>query len=803
MSTSDSSVDTLQQEALRLLQRQIDLIEKMLRVKHLIVPQKNSEEMQSFSPRSARDDIEVLREEIQKLESLVLVVAVVGTMKAGKSTAINAIVGTEVLPTRNRPMTAVPTLIKHKSNAHNPVLRFEKNSPVNDLLVRLRARLEHQIDDVAGEMDRDRHYADLVSSIGEGKQFKTRYEGAGEIAAFLWDLNDLVRISRKLDEEFPFDSYDSMDDFPTIEIDFEHVDGPGGHGTLCLLDTPGPNESQQPHLHGVLREQLKKASAVVVVLDYTQILSDADRVLREEIRKVASTLDNRTFAMVNKFDQRGEKDDSESKLRDRVHQDLLPGSISKDHIYPVSAMQAYLSHRAKNELRRRGKLPDVTDESWVEDFGRQAFGTGWMRLIGKPEEIGDAANELWKSSKFDPFIRDVIWRAHNDVAVMAVEAASAKLSHYGEQMSNFLSIRRSTAEKDSEVLEKKIQPLRTQADRIERERKDALNQADLLMREIAGKMERVCQEVKGRLSKEIDDFFELRMTLSEEEEGKKAAEKGRHRGFLDWLKEVMGDSPKVHSTGSTVSTIEIRSRSDFDKLLSNLEDSFKRIKTAFENDLREASVKAVRDHIPKIEKLLLGKARLIAAELNDSLSVDFGIRVTLPNEEWGISALALEGIDAAISEVEYEEERKRRKGGLWGWFCERFGTTDWGWESYSVQQTKRVINIEKLKSTMERNASSFLDTASRYVDEHIGNPLRGDIQVYCEELESKVRRLLGDLKQAIQDQELEREQRRRLGRNVKKLLDAVKTIVTDCDGLETDLHALRREQRIEVQNDAE
>lgn len=39
--------------------------------------------------------------------------AVVGTMKAGKSTTINAIVGQEILPNRNRPMTSVPTLIRH------------------------------------------------------------------------------------------------------------------------------------------------------------------------------------------------------------------------------------------------------------------------------------------------------------------------------------------------------------------------------------------------------------------------------------------------------------------------------------------------------------------------------------------------------------------------------------------------------------------------------------------------------------------------------------------------------------------
>ena len=109
------SVDTLRKQAERLLSHQISLIEVLSKVENLIVSGRDDREKQSFTSESALEDIEVLEDEIRKLEQLHLVVAVVGTMKAGKSTTINAIVGTEVLPARNRPMTAVPTLIRHKA----------------------------------------------------------------------------------------------------------------------------------------------------------------------------------------------------------------------------------------------------------------------------------------------------------------------------------------------------------------------------------------------------------------------------------------------------------------------------------------------------------------------------------------------------------------------------------------------------------------------------------------------------------------------------------------------------------------
>ncbi len=71
-----------------------------------------------------------------------MVLAVVGTMKAGKSTTINAIVGREILPNRNRPMTALPTLIEHKRGQKTPVLHFEKRQPIEELAARLRKKIE-------------------------------------------------------------------------------------------------------------------------------------------------------------------------------------------------------------------------------------------------------------------------------------------------------------------------------------------------------------------------------------------------------------------------------------------------------------------------------------------------------------------------------------------------------------------------------------------------------------------------------------------------------------------------------------
>lgn len=93
-------IDILQKAEQRILPKRADLEDD--KAKESVLTIEKSGELQ-----------QILNNEITKLQNFDVVLAVVGTMKAGKSTTINAIVGREILPNRNRPMTALPTLICH------------------------------------------------------------------------------------------------------------------------------------------------------------------------------------------------------------------------------------------------------------------------------------------------------------------------------------------------------------------------------------------------------------------------------------------------------------------------------------------------------------------------------------------------------------------------------------------------------------------------------------------------------------------------------------------------------------------
>lgn len=88
--------------------------------------------------------------------------------------------------------------------------------------------------------------------------------------------------------EFPFDEYAEVQKLPVIDVEFSHLVGMDAcQGTLTLLDTPGPNEAGQPQMEVMMRDQLQKASAVLAVMDYTQMNSKADEDVRKELNAIA------------------------------------------------------------------------------------------------------------------------------------------------------------------------------------------------------------------------------------------------------------------------------------------------------------------------------------------------------------------------------------------------------------------------------------------------------------------------------------------------------------------------------------
>ncbi|HBY77632.1 MAG TPA: dynamin, partial [Cyanobacteria bacterium UBA11148] len=104
-------IEATRNEVLRLIDNQSELLDGLLNIPNLLI--EISRDKQGIDSQKVKNWQSVLNNEKKKVENLEMVLAVVGIMKAGKSTTINAISGSEILPNRNQPMTTLPTLIRH------------------------------------------------------------------------------------------------------------------------------------------------------------------------------------------------------------------------------------------------------------------------------------------------------------------------------------------------------------------------------------------------------------------------------------------------------------------------------------------------------------------------------------------------------------------------------------------------------------------------------------------------------------------------------------------------------------------
>lgn len=306
----EKNIALLCDEADRLLQLNINLLRQMVEEPDVLSDSKNENRL-LFDKQKALKRIEELEGEQIKTARREMVLAVVGTMKAGKSTTINAIVGQEILPNRNRPMTSVPTLIRHVPGKTEPVLHLEHIQPVRNLLITLQEKLATPAgQQVAQTLQQTGDTRELLDILTDDGWLKNEYHGEEEIFTGLASLNDLVRLAAAMGTEFPFDEYAEVQKLPVIDVEFSHLVGMDAcQGTLTLLDTPGPNEAGQPQMEVMMRDQLQKASAVLAVMDYTQMNSKADEDVRKELNAIADVSAGRLFVLVNKFDEKDRNGD--------------------------------------------------------------------------------------------------------------------------------------------------------------------------------------------------------------------------------------------------------------------------------------------------------------------------------------------------------------------------------------------------------------------------------------------------------------------------------------------------------------
>ncbi|EOW3951168.1 TPA: dGTPase, partial [Escherichia coli] len=709
---------------------------------------------------------------------------------------INAIVGQEILPNRNRPMTSVPTLIRHVPGKTEPVLHLEHIQPVRNLLITLQEKLATPAgQQVAQTLQQTGDTRELLDILTDDGWLKNEYHGEEEIFTGLASLNDLVRLAAAMGSEFPFDEYAEVQKLPVIDVEFSHLVGMDEcQGTLTLLDTPGPNEAGQPQMEVMMRDQLQKASAVLAVMDYTQMNSKADEEVRKELNAIADVSVGRLFVLVNKFDEKDRNGDGADAVCQKVpamlNSDVLPAS----RVYPGSSRQAYLANRALHELRKNGTLP--VDEAWVDDFVREAFGRMKKDYVCKDSELAtEGATDLWEGSLIDQLITEVILSSHSRAAALAVDSAAAKLMQNAENISEYLSLRHQGLMQSIQSLQAHITSLLEDIREIADCQEQVTADVRMAMEEIDARTRELLTGVCTSLEEELNDYFRSgkrkEQQMLEEENSAQPRERNAFAFFLD-----------IFGTGNQHDRMR-----DFDPDSPEIKFSDRRealeLMTQIESTVTSLHREAEAQFRPELEKIVSGietgfrgtalyATENIAGRINTRLEDEgFTVKISFPAVSQLQTRLAVKTNLSALMEERTETvTRRRRQSGLWGKICGAFGTSDWGWETYKEDVSRSVININTVRKEVMSLTRAYFGELQASIEQDINQPVRQEIDAFFCAFREKVEQLRNTLIQSSEDHKRDQQAQERLTRRLQALNERVPELITDSKALREELETM-------------
>lgn len=423
-------------------------------------------------------DVEILSA-FQHAKSSDFEVCVVATMSAGKSTLINSMLGTKLMPSKQEACTAIITRIKDTEGTG--AWQAEVYNKDN--------RLIETHEDLTYEAMERLNSDENVSVI------KT----AGDI---------------------PFVSSEDV--------------------SLVLIDTPGPNNSRDPEHKKVQSEFLNKSSkSLVLYIMEGTFGSDDDNAL---LQRVADSMKvggkqskDRFIFVVNKMDDRRKEDGDTIQTLDRIRAYLKGHGITNSNLFPAAALPALNIRLTKNGADIDEDTLDET-EMKVRKLNRNDS-LHFENYASLPASIrGDINMKLADAKEKD----DADAEALIHTGVVSIEAAirqyvqkyakTAKIKnivdtfmHKLDEVGCFEKTKQELAknQKDSERIASQIETIRKKVDDVKSAQKfkDAVDDAVVKVSDDAKDIiDGIVQKYQAKIRQKIDNLRDQELSMDEVED---------------------------------------------------------------------------------------------------------------------------------------------------------------------------------------------------------------------------------------------------------------------------------------------
>ena len=389
-----------------------DLTEKNNELRTDLIQVKNVlNEYKSKMTFSANDGLlDIIDSVIEQIDNKTFTVSVIATIKAGKSTFLNALLGNEYLPSSNVPETSNLLFIR---NSEETLL--QKNKEVIKGITNIKNEIA----------ERNRN-----------------------------DRENGVNILNKYTLFVPYEKLDSLKN-----LNFQFV------------DTPGPNESGVPTLKNAVEKILKVSDVIIYLMDYGKLNSTDENELFSTIstirKDLLSDIKSKVFFVVNKMDNKNTNSLNEEETINFVKEQLKKQlKINNPNVYCISAENALLAKMIKVQNYKR--IDDIGRKAFG-DFGWSDDDTEDTKVRKLTNEILEKFIEKSGVPRLEDKIINFIF---SNSESLFYESVVSKVVNIIQEVKNVFFTKKKLMEKDEENLKNLESGLSSKIDEIKKQLKD-------------------------------------------------------------------------------------------------------------------------------------------------------------------------------------------------------------------------------------------------------------------------------------------------------------------------------------------
>lgn len=740
---------------------QREILSQMKQLKSIIsnfrgLDNNNENEQSEVSNEEVNAWEKILEEERNKVEKLQLTLAFVGTMKAGKSMILNGIIGSKILPSRNTPMTTLPTVITHKPGQQEPVLNLQNPLPFNKAITSIKEILKNQDNDSYENINGYNLLTDdiknTLSEICNVSTIEVSYAGKEKIHYVLTLLNDIVRICRAFKLENPLINYTKLEHFPNINIEFSYLKNRTEErgGLLSLIDSPGPNEAGQD-LKRIVENVLSDASSVVGVIDYTQLGGEAEQNIQTSIKSVQRLAKSKLFVLINKFDQETKNSLSEEETINYVCDKLFPREEIEGEVlsvqgraYPISAKSAFFANMAKRAMNNYGTLPDPLMEDWVEDFAKLAYGTRAKRFLKKlDDELHiESSDDLWEESKMSTPMEEVITNSLREAVPLSLNSALSRISSINNKLGSNLDLIDRSVQREISDLNESLQQLSKRLKMIETAEQELVNLKQEILSNTRKQTQNAFRQWESQARNAVEKWYQS--VAKNFDKPSQSVPIFEYLGF-DMLFNIFYPEKTLEKVRERLSTREFTSTEEAQEFLREVFDELSNfVKESLDKEVSKLS-KMVNEAQKQLDNFIKNQVIQIIEEAQEELKSSLDIDVKIPEPSFPVIALTLETIEKTVInpktvDVTYTYQTYERK-----WY------TLWLYDHYVTKKGTRKETIYTIDPAQVKTAlTANIDETGNIITEQVNNYIAEVFQENINSFFSDVVKIFEDIKNNIE-----------------------------------------------------